>query len=996
MIAWTEGWANGFSGIVDRYYEAYDGEYKYYSTHPYHWHSTDADYAFSEGVRSEYNIALTLIDFWDGGVNSADNDVIDDKLSIPFKTLIKPIYPKSNVSGNSNKYIESFGDYYKDLLKELPTCDEKSEAGHILILNEVMKNGGSFNHRNIKEAYGDGVLASGVIKQTRDVENPKHEHWLMGYNTFEVPMEFNFVGAYTEVLNVKSNYNEDLVLTDPIFTNNLKELNLYSKQLYQVANGKTCGRADIKVDPVAPLNIGKENYPFNLSIDKGTMLNVFSNAVATVKKGSTLVVRKEGNLKVDANATLVIEKGGKLIIEEGAYVCIDPNAIIDIKDYNDVTIHTHKSGWSTKTHYTGMGIGFYCNTFDQAFAYNYGLNLELKNNRIDCNTGDFHFQISGWQTLPNDAKICWSFPEQWTVYVNPNCERWAWEVNGSVNNNGNSQPTSGVVAATITSSLGVQTLTYNYTAPAPVELVSNYTDDKLYLCGNEEPAVTITASGGDVLSTNSYTFNWVDQWQFNHALINTSNTSTIKFTGTQWSTNDKTISVTATDNLGCKSLPYEFTVKPNTNGWTNAPMYSSFNEEAMISDVNQSRIVSEEKGNIYYVGEDLRLYTYHYNLIDGRWDNYPIPKDNPIEDLVGPIAIYEEPLSGERTIYYTTLNKQVGKLYNPSYSLGQDVWEDQGVVLSTNLQLHKCGIETFEDNGEPSFIILDTENNNILNDLGMPISDIGGSNITINGRARTVVGDLLYYRNASGNLSSVNLTTKVVNTTSNSVDVHSNIKSDNAGNVWYTAWNAMKSYNPAGQLPSIWASNNTGHFGINKESGVVYYWDNGKMTQLYFDPTTNSLRKNTLISGIPNSDDIHFSNPNVFYLSPTGRMYDIFYYLGIYCAPSVQKKESKLDEIQLNPEEMINVGYPTYHDQVTETFDLFPNPAENKLVIKVKAVDYKLSIIDVTGKLVLNQSKVSEMSHVLDVSRLSNGIYTVMVTLESGKVLNNEKLVINK
>jgi hypothetical protein len=63
----------------------------------------------------------------------------------------------------------------------------------------------------------------------------------------------------------------------------------------------------------------------------------------------------------------------------------------------------------------------------------------------------------------------------------------------------------------------------------------------------------------------------------------------------------------------------------------------------------------------------------------------------------------------------------------------------------------------------------------------------------------------------------------------------------------------------------------------------------------------------------------------------------------------------------------------------TELFSIYPNPANDKIQVKLKnSINQEIQIIDVKGELMFN-GKLTEMLSTIDVSKLSKGIYFVTV-----------------
>jgi len=64
---------------------------------------------------------------------------------------------------------------------------------------------------------------------------------------------------------------------------------------------------------------------------------------------------------------------------------------------------------------------------------------------------------------------------------------------------------------------------------------------------------------------------------------------------------------------------------------------------------------------------------------------------------------------------------------------------------------------------------------------------------------------------------------------------------------------------------------------------------------------------------------------------------------------------------------------------------LFPNPAQNKISIRLNVAINKIEILDPKGQLILEQ-KVN----LIDISNLQSGIYFVKVITENGKLFSSK------
>lgn len=83
-------------------------------------------------------------------------------------------------------------------------------------------------------------------------------------------------------------------------------------------------------------------------------------------------------------------------------------------------------------------------------------------------------------------------------------------------------------------------------------------------------------------------------------------------------------------------------------------------------------------------------------------------------------------------------------------------------------------------------------------------------------------------------------------------------------------------------------------------------------------------------------------------------------------------------------------GYLSIQDKNTVDFQVYPNPANNDVVIKGDFQSASVAIFDQTGKIVLENGSLST-GQALSIEHLKAGIYSLQVTTENGKAV--QKLV---
>jgi hypothetical protein len=77
-------------------------------------------------------------------------------------------------------------------------------------------------------------------------------------------------------------------------------------------------------------------------------------------------------------------------------------------------------------------------------------------------------------------------------------------------------------------------------------------------------------------------------------------------------------------------------------------------------------------------------------------------------------------------------------------------------------------------------------------------------------------------------------------------------------------------------------------------------------------------------------------------------------------------------------------------------FDLFPNPVENKLTIKINSTDFfnsKFTVYDIHGQILLDQT-LKQNNTQISISQLPNGIYLARLQLSNGSMAQKKFVVV--
>lgn len=104
-----------------------------------------------------------------------------------------------------------------------------------------------------------------------------------------------------------------------------------------------------------------------------------------------------------------------------------------------------------------------------------------------------------------------------------------------------------------------------------------------------------------------------------------------------------------------------------------------------------------------------------------------------------------------------------------------------------------------------------------------------------------------------------------------------------------------------------------------------------------------------------------------------------------------------LDTTTNNPPNTIDVRY--LQDEIAA--QIYPNPAQQNVQVEVASADiptkgYNLFVVDLLGRVVLSESNIQNEKHVVNLSRIANGHYIVVLRKQTGEVLKRTALEIQK
>lgn len=349
MLAWVEGWANAVQMILDAAYWEEDQEYALKNNlGPYfevrRHNSWPTNWQINNGFRSEYNIACSIYDLWDGLNKNLPNTIpfntdpnssyfftvhgwndtgqgetgwrTEDNVELNFYQLCKPLKDHPTGSGGYafNGQVRNVQDYYRYLINNMGSnCILKSDISRVFRENRVQ-----WNIPEYEWGWHATNLSSDFIRETKQkTEYPTNpitasnwtDFYLVNFHNDENINEYQYSAWPSQDLLITDNL--DLGIWDNT-SNIFRQSNLYlndairpdySGMSLQHGHYQTCG--DITVDI--------RNGKVELGGDNTT-------ATFTVRQGATLHVREHGTIVINNNSTLIIECGANLIYDSGANI----------------------------------------------------------------------------------------------------------------------------------------------------------------------------------------------------------------------------------------------------------------------------------------------------------------------------------------------------------------------------------------------------------------------------------------------------------------------------------------------------------------------------------------------------------------------------------------------------------------------------------------------------------------------------------------------------
>lgn len=365
-LAWTEGWADGFSQIIDVFYRNLDGEggnngrdnefrvdveERLRSVKRPGNNNVWQERTLTHGFVSEYNVACFLLDLYDGpgrtafrrGTIVSDDGWVNvnfwgggaDNLQLSFANIAQPLFDHSGGGLNSTKVLKNIEEYVF-ALTEITDCNLKQRVLPCATLNRL-------HNLSLDPNLPTEWFGTDRVGRLQSYEYNKYTSAREGKD-----FDFKFKGV------AGFQYQQDVPLLDGI--NNSFNLSVEKNVKF---NGHLSDPLTVQNNATLGLNINQQHGFFNLGPSlflappNPSLYSVcISNQVTRITEGGILEVGDaNGTVTCEArvtNATRLIVGGGnniariiinnnsKLVIENGAILEVFPNYEIVLNGSNAV------------------------------------------------------------------------------------------------------------------------------------------------------------------------------------------------------------------------------------------------------------------------------------------------------------------------------------------------------------------------------------------------------------------------------------------------------------------------------------------------------------------------------------------------------------------------------------------------------------------------------------------------------------------------------------
>jgi len=414
-------------------------------------------------------------------------------------------------------------------------------------------------------------------------------------------------------------------------------------------------------------------------------------------------------------------------------------------------------------------------------------------------------------------------------------------------------------------------------------------------------------------------------------------------------------------------------------------------------NVSENVVCNKSNGQVFYKTFDNKIQSLWWDQNSNTWQWSEL--NQAANNVAGDLAITQD---GSQIFYRTTTNKINSIWWNSSIQNWQ--WSELNQAANGNVK----GPIAVSSNGQVFYRTLDNKLNNIwwnTNNNSWEWSNLNNSTKGNVGDAIVIsYGGNVIYKTIDNKLNDIWWSPSTgtwiwsnLNNAANS-NVCGNITITLNGEVFYRTCDNKFNYIWWDESNYLWKLSTLNNI-PNNVAGDLMYDNFGKV----FYRSTNSnvycvywannswnwseLNNSTNCNASPGNLAID-NQGNVFFRGSDNLIHRLYYKSQCDYTPSTnfQKNTPHIEEL---------LQERAYNNKINDDshFIIYPNPADNQIILSSKSNINYICIYNLEGKLISKKTNLNESEVEIDVSKYINGFYFVKVYLSNKKIINNKIIV---
>ncbi|HBG69287.1 MAG: hypothetical protein A2W93_02255 [Bacteroidetes bacterium GWF2_43_63] len=394
-LAWVEGWADAIQMILDAAYWEEDYEYGFdregyfprceVRSH-YSWDGANILFQkINNGFRSEYYIACSIYDLWDGSSRGLSSTLpgtsyhgwddsnqglfgwkTTDDIELSFYQICRPLIENT---GDNNPNNEG-GYYFREkcfniqdylfYLFEYNDCKTRADISRAFRENRVQ-----WNIPEYEWGWHCTNISSDFIRQSENKSEYGYvKEIIWGVINFYPKswIDYYMVNYFNENAVNSAEYlayeyftghpqQNDFTITDnywlgiwDTYSNVFRKSTLkFNNELNVLGNlpdatFSTCGQIEMDVR-YGNITLGGTKTTAKLEIGDGSILRIRGNGNENdllINNSSELLIKQGGTLYIQSGADIRLKPNSNITVENGGFICIEDGAVLNLEDITSV------------------------------------------------------------------------------------------------------------------------------------------------------------------------------------------------------------------------------------------------------------------------------------------------------------------------------------------------------------------------------------------------------------------------------------------------------------------------------------------------------------------------------------------------------------------------------------------------------------------------------------------------------------------------------------